>query len=109
MRSIYHLVLRSDWDGDMAEPYRASSLATEGFIHCSFAEQVSGSANRFYAKSTDLLVLSIDAARLSSTLREEPAANGELYPHIYGPVNRDAVAAAVPLVRGKDGRWSFQP
>jgi uncharacterized protein (DUF952 family) len=109
MRTIYHLVLRSVWERDPSHPYHADSLATEGFIHCSFAGQVASAANRFYPDATDLLVLTIDATRLGSPLREEPAANGELFPHIYGPINRDAVAVAVPLVRGSDGSWSFQP
>jgi uncharacterized protein (DUF952 family) len=108
MRPIYHLVLRSLWERDPAQPYRANSLETEGFIHCCFAEQVAGSANRFYAGASDLLVLTIDATRLSSPLREEAAASGKLYPHIYGPINRDAVSTAVPLTRGSDGRWMFQ-
>jgi uncharacterized protein (DUF952 family) len=107
MQPIYHLVLRSAWERDPSQPYRADSLATEGFIHCSLAGQVAGAANRFYADAKDLIVVTIDTSRLSSPLREEPAANGELFPHIYGPLNRDAVTAAVPLKRGEDGRWVF--
>ena len=109
MRPVYHLVLRSVWERDAGQPYRADSLATEGFIHCSFAEQVPNSANRFYADAVDLLLLTIDPARLTSPLREESAGDGSLYPHIYGPIDRDAVNATVPLIRGSDGRWIFQP
>jgi uncharacterized protein (DUF952 family) len=109
MRPIYHLVLRSAWEHDPGQPFEASSLADEGFIHCSYADQVVRSANRFYADATDLLLLTIDTSRLSSLLREEPAGNGALFPHIYGPINRDAVTSAVPLQRGADGRWVFQP
>jgi uncharacterized protein (DUF952 family) len=109
MRPIYHLVLRPVWEHEPTLPYRADSLSTEGFIHCSFAEQVAGAANRFYAEANELLVLTIDTTRLNSPLREEPASNGEVFPHIYGPINRDAVTAAVPLKRGGDGRWLFQP
>jgi uncharacterized protein (DUF952 family) len=109
MRPIYHLVLRSLWERDPAQPYRAASLAMEGFIHCSYAEQVARSANRFYANATDLLLLTIDPSRLTSPLREEPAGKGDLFPHIYGPIDRDAVLSAVPLLRGADGRWTFQP
>jgi glutathione S-transferase len=109
MRTVYHLVLRSAWERDPGQPYRADSLGSEGFIHCSFADQVARSANRFYADATDLLVLTIDPARLTSPLRDEAAGDGQLYPHVYGPINRDAVTAAVPLNKGTDGRWTFQP
>jgi uncharacterized protein (DUF952 family) len=108
MQAVYHLVLPSRWKSNPADPYRADSLATQGFIHCSRADQVAGSANRFYADATELLVLTIDVARLTSPLVEEPAADGRLYPHIYGPIDRDAVVSAVPMNRGNDGRWAFR-
>ena len=107
MPMIYHLVSRRLWEEAADQPYRAASLASEGFIHCSFADQVAGSANRFYAGENDLLVLHIDPARLTSPLREEASGSGEMFPHIYGPINRDAVLAAQPLARGADGRWQF--
>jgi glutathione S-transferase len=109
MRPIYHLVLRHLWERDPCRPFEAASLADEGFIHCSYAEQVARSANRFYTDATDLLLLTIDTTRLSSPLREELAGNGALFPHIYGPINRDAVTSAVPLQRGADRRWAFEP
>lgn len=108
MRTIYHLVLRTVWEANADQPYRADSLASEGFIHCSFAEQVAGSANRFYADAGDLLLLHIDAERLSSPLREEASGSGEIFPHIHGPLNREAVVKVEPLTRGSDGRWQFR-
>ena len=109
MRRIYHLVLRSAWERSPDRPYAADSLASEGFIHCSNAGQVAGSANRFFADQTDVLVLEIDPDRLTSPLRDEPGGAGELYPHVYGPINRDAVVAVHPLRRGADGLWAFDP
>ncbi len=107
MTTIYHLVLRRVWEQQPEQPYRADSLATEGFIPCSFAAQIAGSANRFYAGAQDLLVLHIDPARLTSPLREEPSGTGEIFPHIHGPLNRDAVVTVQPLTRDADGRWQF--
>lgn len=108
MRTIYHLVPRHVWEQDPEQPYRAESLASEGFIHCSFAEQVARSANRFYADAAELLLLHIDADRLSSPLREEASGTGEIFPHIHGPLPRDAVVRVEPLARGPDGRWQFR-
>lgn len=108
MPTIYHLVSPRAWEQHPEEPYRADSLASEGFIHCSFAPQVAPSANRFYAGEQDLLVLHIDSSRLTSPLREEPSGTGEVFPHIHGPLNRDAVVAVHRLVRDADGRWQFR-
>jgi glutathione S-transferase len=108
MATIYHLVLPSAWQLRPDESFHAPSLEQEGFIHCSFADQVTRSANRFYADAAELLLLTIDTTRLTSPLREEVASNGQLFPHIYGPINRDAVTAVVPMTRGSDGRWQFR-
>lgn len=107
MRTIYHLTPRRVWEDNPDQPYRPESLDREGFIHCSFAEQVAASANRFYADAAELLLLHIDADRLSSPLREEASSTGEIFPHIHGPLNRDVVAAVEVLSRGPDGRWQF--
>src|SRR6185437_13567793 len=107
MLMIYHLVLPHAWEKNADQPYRADSLASEGFIHCSFADQVARSANRFYGDAADLLLLHIDGQRLSSPLREESSGTGEIFPHIYGPLNRDAVVRLEALTHGPDGRWQF--
>src|SRR5947207_932288 len=107
MSEIYHLVLPSLWEARPGEPYRAASLDAEGFIHCSYAHQVAGSANRFYASAGELLVLGIDPARLSSPLKAEAAGSGELFPHVYGPIDRDAVTSVRPLARDASGKWVF--
>jgi uncharacterized protein (DUF952 family) len=107
MERIYHLVLRSTWERDPSRDYEADSLSTEGFIHCSLAGQAAGSANRFYAGATDLLLLEIDPNRLASPLRHEPAGSGELFPHIYGPINRSAVVAVHAMNRDSAGKWVF--
>jgi uncharacterized protein (DUF952 family) len=107
MPILYHLVLRQVWEANPEQDYRAESLAAEGFIHCSYAEQVARSANRFYAGEQNLLVLHIDTSRLTSPLREEASGTGEVFPHIYGPINRDAVVRAQALLHAADGRWQF--
>jgi uncharacterized protein (DUF952 family) len=106
MRMIYHLVTPGLWRQNADRPYRAASLDTEGFIHCSNAAQVAWAANTFYAAEPELLVLHLDADRLASPLKDEPAA-GQTFPHLYGPLNRDAVLREQPLTRGPDGRWVF--
>ena len=107
MTTIYHLVTPHAWETNRDQPYRADSLAGEGFIHCSFAAQVAASANRFYGKQSKLLLLHIDPSLLTSPLREEASGTGEVFPHIYGPLNRAAVVVVEALTRGEDGGWRF--
>ena len=107
MRCVYHLVLPELWEMDTAGDYRTASLETQEFIHCANADQVARSANRYYADAADLFLLHIDPVLLTSPLRDEPAASGELFPHIHGPINRSAVIRVERLRRGTDGRWHF--
>jgi uncharacterized protein (DUF952 family) len=107
MSEIYHLVTPSLWHATPDQPYRAGSLGTEGFIHCSYAHQVAASANRFFASAGELLVLKIDPARLRCPLKAEAAGSGELFPHVYGPIDRDAVTSVRPLARDPSGKWVF--
>ena len=88
---IYHIVLPEFWAAFDADLYRHKSLETEGFIHCSFAEQLDGVIARYYSAERRVIVLEIETERLMSRMLKEPSTNSEIYPHIYGPVNRDAI------------------
>ncbi|KNX37373.1 DUF952 domain-containing protein [Luteipulveratus halotolerans] len=101
MSRIYHLAEPDDWraaqeTGSYETSTRGRSLADEGFIHASTEHQWPQVRRRFYADVADpLLLLEIDPDRLTSQLIREPVAEagGEVFPHIYGPLNTDAVLA----------------
>ena len=94
---IVHIVERRFWEqAQLAGEYRAASLATQGFIHCSRPEQVLSVANRFYQGVTELLLLWIDPRRLLAPLKYETS-DGEIFPHIYGAVNLDSVIRVCEL------------
>jgi uncharacterized protein (DUF952 family) len=89
---IYHVTTEADWLRQADSPvYEADSLATEGFIHCSTADQVAGVLERYYQNVPNLRLLHIDPARLTVPLRYDLATNGEEFPHLYGPLNKNAV------------------
>ena len=89
---IYHIVLPDVWETFKdKELYEAESLATEGFIHCSFAEQLEGVLGRYYQGVEKVLVMEINPDKLTSKLVNEPSTNDEVYPHIYGKINVDAI------------------
>jgi uncharacterized protein (DUF952 family) len=92
---VYHIVLPEAWRAFTGDLYRAASLETEGFIHCSFAEQLETVIGRYYSDADTIIVLEIDTDKLMSRLVNEPSTNREIYPHIYGPINRAAIVSAV--------------
>ncbi|MCW2496457.1 DUF952 domain-containing protein [Jatrophihabitans sp.] len=109
--NIFHIVSAADWDAAVAAgSYEADSLATEGFIHFSYAEQVAATANRYYRQLDGLQVLEVDPTAIPAELRiEESPASGEAFPHVYGPVPPAAVVAVHPLTRDAAGDYAFSP
>lgn len=113
---IYHIATSADWerarcDGEYTTSTFGKTLAEEGFIHASWPSQVIGVANAYYrGVEEDLVVLVIDPVRVRAQIRDEyvPAA-GATFPHIYGPLNADAVVAVRPLPAGPDGEFAFPP
>ena len=107
--SIYHITSHSEWQRAQADGiYRADSLASQGFIHCSTREQVLPVAARFYAGQPGLVLLRIDPARLAAPLVYENLEGGqEQFPHLYGPLELQAVEAALPFPPQPDGRFAW--
>jgi uncharacterized protein (DUF952 family) len=113
---IYHIATRADWDqalrdGEYTTSTVGKTLAEEGFIHASTEGQVNGVANRYYRGIQDeLLVLVIDTERVRTRIRYEDVPGADApFPHIYGPLNADAVIATRPLSAGPDGTFTFTP
>jgi uncharacterized protein (DUF952 family) len=109
---ILHIVGESEWVEAVGRgSYAPSSLAAEGFVHCSTLAQVVATANRFYRRQHGLVVLCIDEERLRVELGyEKPAgargeAEGEVFPHLYGELNVDAVVRVVEFPCETDGSF----
>ena len=96
---IYHITTLNDWqNAQHAGGYRPPAFESEGFIHCSYAEQVARTARHYFAGQTGLALLHIDESKLTAELRAEPGADTpQLFPHLYGPLNLDAVVEVTPL------------
>ena len=108
MDTLFHICDRADWrEAQGRGEYRAASLDTEGFIHCSTAGQVAATADRFYHGRHGLILLVIDPARVRPEVRFEPA-DGSLFPHVYGPLNLDAVVDVQEFEPGEDGAFRMQ-
>ena len=114
-RHLFHLARRTAWaaaeaGGAYTASTRDESLAEIGFIHCSFERQLAATSRRHYADldPDELILLVIDRRRLSSRLVVEraPSVDDE-FPHIYGPLNLDAVVARHDV--GRDAGGSLGP
>ena len=107
MTRIFHLTAAATWaDARRAGVYTADSLATEGFIHCSTAGQVVWVANNRFRGRRDFLLLHIDSDRLSAPVKYENLEGGtQLFPHIYGPLNLDAVIEVTPFQPDEAGAF----
>ena len=102
---IFHIATAAEWrrtldSGTYSTSTVGRSLEEEGFIHASRREQVQGVFDRYYASlGEDLVLLTIDPARLTDADVRVETVGEDSYPHIYGPINRRAVVDVAPLDR----------
>ena len=110
---IYHVTAADDWQaaqthGEYRLSTRGKTLEEVGFIHASTAQQVSRVADAIYPGVHGLVLLVIDRQRVRAPIREEGLQPGaERFPHIYGPLNLDAVIQVLPFEPGPDGRFNL--
>ena len=112
---VYHIVPREDWEAAQAKgEYRPASVDAQGFVHCSTRAQVVPTANRYFHGEDGLVLLCIDTALVTSRLRFEPpdmpghtGDRHELFPHLYGALNLDAVKRVLPFPCNADGTFTL--
>jgi uncharacterized protein (DUF952 family)/RimJ/RimL family protein N-acetyltransferase len=111
---IFHIASHADWTAAvLGDGYQTStrgrSLADEGFIHCSRYFQVDDVLRQVYGDYRGLLILlTINPRRLTSPWRLDDVSGASLsYPHVYGPLNVEAILAATPITRALDGSFTF--
>jgi uncharacterized protein (DUF952 family) len=112
MITILHITQKTAWQSaQQAGEYSAPSLAAEGFIHCSTPAQVAAVAERFYAGQRGLVLLVLDSKRIRPEVRYEVGTDkpDELFPHIYGPINLDAVTRVLDFAPDPSGHWILPP
>ncbi len=101
---IFHITSLLQWQqAQTIGLYRGDTLATEGFIHCSTRSQLVQTANRFFRGQASLCLLVIDPDRVEAEIRYEGLPDQELFPHIYGPLNLEAVAQVLDFSPGPEG------
>lgn len=99
MPIIYHVTRAEAWnEAKQKGYYEAASLKTEGFIHCSEDHQVAGVLERYFEGQTGLVKLVIDTDKLTSRyIQEWSPSTRDTFPHVYGPINPEAVIDVIAL------------
>jgi len=103
----YHATPRTYFDSlDAGEPYRPAEFGSDGFIHCTDGpDRLVDVLNEFYAdRSGDWIALVIDTDHLTSPVQYEDP--NRVFPHVYGPINRDAIVDVRPIARDAGGRFA---
>jgi uncharacterized protein (DUF952 family) len=103
----YHLTPEEVWTAQAGTAsYQPEAFAADGFIHCTDGEvNLLRVANTFYqGDRRPHVVLALDRARITApVLYEDP---DRIFPHVYGPLNTDAVVAVRPVIRLADGSFA---
>jgi uncharacterized protein (DUF952 family) len=106
-RHVFHITERGAFAVALESgAYEAESLQAVGFIHCSTRSQILLSAARFYGGRSGLVLLCIDAECIAALLRYETA-DGEAFPHCYGPIPLEAIPAVIDFPCRPDGSFEL--
>ena len=113
MNVIVHICQRQKWEEALKQGlYESDSLRESGFIHASHPEQVVQVANNIFSTLPDLVLLWIDPNKVRSEIREEYGSEedkSEIFPHIYGPLNLEAVISVQDFYPDADGVFRHLP
>lgn len=92
----------------MENRYHPESLDTKGVIHCSTGTQIEKTANRLFPDEDEVLLLVIDISTLSADVKyEADDETGEKFPHIFGPLNMDAVMDKLNIFTEDSGNFKI--
>jgi uncharacterized protein (DUF952 family) len=107
MDVLLHIVSEADW-AKVDDAYRPNSVEIEGFIHCSTLDNVLIPANERFLGRQDLLMLVIDQALVTAAvIAEDCEERGIMFPHIYGPLDLEAVKHVLPFKPDNAGHFSL--
>lgn len=99
MATIYKILKCAEWESAVAHGvFRGSPVdVSDGFIHFSAAHQLRETARRHFAGFADLVLAAVEAEALGSALKWEESRGGDLFPHLYAPLDVKKVHSVAPL------------
>ena len=106
--TIYHITDKTYYDAQMLNKiYYSPTFEQEKFIHLSTKKQVNSTLKNYYKGVKNLILLHINVEKLGSKLKYEAASNGDIFPHIYGPIEREAIISFETLLPDIDGNFNW--
>ncbi|HVT25382.1 MAG TPA: DUF952 domain-containing protein [Rhizomicrobium sp.] len=107
MSLIFKICPRAEWEKpEHIHAYQGSEKdRADGFLHFSTADQLMGTLTKYYADTNDLLLVAVNPKALGPELKYEPSRDGALFPHLYAPLNYDAVAWVNKITRDATGQF----
>ena len=109
MAIIFHITTRNAWESAAEQgSYGPEAYPIDGFIHCSTGDQVIQVANTRFRYQTGLVLLLVDTDKVTPEIIYENLEGGQqLFPHIYGELNLDAVVEVLEFAPGPDGYFTL--
>ena len=109
MTTVYKIIAADLWRAaeDSGVFTGAGMDLNDGFIHLSTGPQARRTADLYFKGQGNLALVAIDDANLGAALKYEPSRDGDLFPHLYGPLPLEAVLSVWPLPVGADGNHIF--
>ncbi|MGL5448600.1 MAG: DUF952 domain-containing protein [Rhabdaerophilum sp.] len=105
MALLYKILPRSEWDAFVeSRIFRGSPVdLSDGFIHFSYGHQLGETARKHFSGQSDLMLFAAEANALRAALKNEPSRGGDLFPHLYAPLDLSSVLWSRPLPLAPDG------
>lgn len=102
---IYKILRPSEWAALRADGRTAGAPVdiTDGFVHFSTAAQLPGTLAKHFTGEDGLTLLACEAQALGGDLRWEPSRGGDLFPHLYRPLDMTDIRWSREITRGADG------
>jgi uncharacterized protein (DUF952 family) len=101
-----HLTPAAVWESQAPDDYYTpEAFLADGFIHFTIGEkELLAVGNRYYADDRrEYAAVEVDPRRLLAEVKfEDPR---RVFPHLHGPLNRDAVTAVWRVRRASDGEF----
>ena len=108
MSIIFHIARSEAWASSAGGPYRPEMYPVDDFVHCSTEDQVVKVADTRFRGQKGLVLLCIDTDKVTAEIRYENLEGGrELFPHIYGEIDTDAVVQVAEFEPGIDGHFAL--
>lgn len=105
MTMVYKIVPEASWrEAARAGRFEGAPVdLADGFIHLSAARQVAETARRHFRDQAGLLLVGFREETLAPALSWEPSRGGDLFPHLFGPLDPALACYEAPLPLDGEG------